>query len=294
MVRRQRLRRRRRRAQRRRCGRRAAPRSAPRRRPPARATTLIERSLPASCGAMRSRLDQAASSPASAGSTARRCRSPRPARRALTKRTSSGRLVGVRLLAIDVEAEAVRARSPRPPCRPRPCRRCRCVRPASSWSVSAWSRPASQPFCAQVAVDHAEAPQQRQRRRRTTCSATERALTPGTLATSTPASVAASIGIMSRPAPWRIAARSFGASSNRAGGQGRAHDDDVGVARPPRPASRHRAPRRRRARRRRPACAPRADAARWVEKMIGHRRQACSSVGAGARRAAGSPIRPFQ
>ena len=53
-----------------------------------------------------------------------------------------------------------------------------------------------------------------------TCSATERALTPGTLATSTPALVAASIGIMSRPAPCRIAARSFGASSNRAGGSG--------------------------------------------------------------------------
>ena len=54
-----------------------------------------------------------------------------------------------------------------------------------------------------------------------TCSATERALTPGTLATSTPALVAASIGIMSRPAPCLIAARSFvGAASNRAGGSG--------------------------------------------------------------------------
>ena len=53
-----------------------------------------------------------------------------------------------------------------------------------------------------------------------TCSATERAFTPGTLATSTPAAVAASIGIMSSPAPWRMAAFSFLAVENNASGSG--------------------------------------------------------------------------
>ena len=65
-----------------------------------------------------------------------------------------------------------------------------------------------------------------------TCSATVRALAPGTLATSTPAAVAAATGIMSSPAPWRIAARSRGATPNSASRQRRAHDDDVRVAAP--------------------------------------------------------------
>ncbi len=51
-------------------------------------------------------------------------------------------------------------------------------------------------------------------------SATVEALTPGTLATSTPAAVAASIGIMSSPAPWRMAARRPVARAKYSGGSG--------------------------------------------------------------------------
>ena len=137
----------------------------------------------------------------------------------LTKRTSSGRLFGLRLLAITSRPKPARAVAitalPTLPAPTTPS-----VRPCSSCVCSAWSRPASQPFWRRS--------RSIMRKRRSsamvtknTCSATERALTPGTLATSTPALVAASIGIMSRPAPCLIAARSlFGAASNRAAGSG--------------------------------------------------------------------------
>ena len=135
----------------------------------------------------------------------------------VAKRTSSGRLFGLRLLAITWSPNPSRAIAITAlPTLPAPITPS--VRPASSWVFSACSRPASQP-CRRRSRSTMRKRLSSAIVTRNTCSATERALTPGTLATSTPAFVAASIGIMSRPAPCRIAARNFGARSNSCGGR---------------------------------------------------------------------------
>ncbi len=133
------------------------------------------------------------------------------------KRTWSGRSLGARLLTITSRPNPLAAMSAMwRPTAPKPIMPI--VRPERSLPDAACSRPASQPVS---------------RRSRSTrrnflssaievqiaCSATVRAFAPGTLATSTPALVAASIGIMSRPAPWRIAARNRLARSKSTGGR---------------------------------------------------------------------------
>ena len=131
--------------------------------------------------------------------------------------TPSGRPVLLRLLTSTSRSNALAIAATFRPTAPKPTMPM--VRPARSLPWSACSRPASQP-CSRRSRSTVRNFRRSAIDAKKTCSATVPALTPGTLATSTPALVAASTGIMSRPAPWRIAARSRAARSNRAAGIG--------------------------------------------------------------------------
>ena len=158
MVGRQRLRRRRRRARRRRCGLREAPRSGRRRRPPAPRDTLT-RIAPGLMRAMRSRLSRPVVSGVS-GQQSTTMSLSATSSSTLAKRTSSGRLFGLRLLATTS--------------RPKPCARDRHHRLADTARADHADRAAGKlvrrvgmvaagepALLAQVAVDHAKAPEQR-------------------------------------------------------------------------------------------------------------------------------------
>ena len=121
--------------------------------------------------------------------------------------------------------QALRRTGARPPGRrgrSRPARACgRPTRSPASASARARAQPALR---ARSAASPAALPRASCSMLRSTCSATVSALTPGRLATSTPWAVAAAIGIMSTPAPWRTAPIRLAARVEDVVGQLRAHD----------------------------------------------------------------------
>ena len=165
------------------------------------------------------------------------------------KPTPVGQACTLRLLSPPRRGRSRARRSDQPPGRWRRCRRCRWCGRQDRCRQLAWSRPASQPLPRR---SRSTTRKRRSSARVTkiTCSATDRALTPGTLATSTPARG----GRLDRDhvEPGAVADRGAqpGRAFEKGGRQRRAHDDDVGVRGLARPALRHRGRRRSRVRRR--------------------------------------------
>ena len=135
----------------------------------------------------------------------------------VTARTVAGRLSGRRVQAITSIPKPWAMRCSARPILPNPRMPSR-LGPRSR-PASAWARPAAQPRLRR-SPSIARNPRSNPMAAKITCSATVAALAPGTFATSTPAAVAASTGIMSSPAPWRRAARNCPALRKYSGGTG--------------------------------------------------------------------------